>query len=56
MDTLFASKRGLVFGMEKLENKSESEIQVVQHLIDALNIKGAVFSFDSLHCQKKLVS
>lgn len=54
--SVFASKRGLVFGMEKLENKSESEIQVVQHLIDALNIKGAVFSFDSLHCQKKLVS
>jgi hypothetical protein len=54
--SVFASKRGLVFGMEKLENKQESEIQVVQHLIDALNIKGAVFSFDSLHCQKKLAS
>jgi predicted transposase YbfD/YdcC len=42
--------------MEKLENKEKSEIQVVQNLITALDLKGAVFSFDSLHCQKKLVS
>jgi DDE_Tnp_1-associated len=54
--SVFASKRGLVLGMEKFENKSESEIQVVQHLIAALDLKDAVFSFDSLHCQKKLAS
>jgi hypothetical protein len=54
--SVFASKRGLVLGMEKLENKAESEIQTVQRLIGTLEIKGAVFSFDSLHCQKKLAS
>nr|WP_026736524.1 ISAs1 family transposase [Fischerella sp. PCC 9605] len=54
--SIFASKRGLVLGMEKLENKQSSEIQTVQNLIAALEIKGAVFSLDSLHCQKKLAS
>lgn len=54
--SVFASKRGLVLGMEKLENKEESEIVIVQNLIAALDIKDAVFSFDSLHCQKKLAS
>jgi DDE_Tnp_1-associated len=54
--SVFASKRGLVLGMEKLENKQESEIQTVQNLIAVLEIKGAVFSLDSLHCQKKLVN
>jgi DDE_Tnp_1-associated len=54
--SVFASKRGLVIAMKQLKNKEESEIQVVQNLITALDLKGAVFSFDSLHCQKKLAS
>lgn len=54
--SVFASKRGLVLGMEKFDNKKESEIVIVQNLITTLDIKGAVFSFDSLHCQKKLAS
>jgi hypothetical protein len=54
--SIFASKRGLVVGMDKFESKEESEIQVVQNLISALDIEGGVFSFDSLHCQKKLAS
>jgi hypothetical protein len=31
--SIFASKRGLVVGMDKFESKKESEIQVVQNLI-----------------------
>jgi len=54
--SVFASKRGLVLGMEKFENQDKSEIQTVQDLITALDIKGSVFSLDSLHCQKKLAS
>lgn len=54
--SVFASKRGLVVNMEKLENKEESEIAVVQNVIASLDIKDVVFSFDSLHCQKKLAS
>ncbi|WP_414573543.1 hypothetical protein [Nostoc sp. CCY 9925] len=42
--------------MEKFDNKEKSEIAVVQNLIAALDLKDAVFSFDSLHCQKKLAS
>jgi DDE_Tnp_1-associated len=54
--SVFASERGLVVSMDKLENKQESEITTVQNLIAALDIQGAVFSLDSLHCQKKLVN
>lgn len=54
--SVFASKRGLVLSMEKFENKENSEIVIVQNLIAALDLKNAVFSFDSLHCQKKLAS
>jgi len=42
--------------MEEIQNKEEREIVVVQNLIAALELKNAVFSFDSLHCQKKLAS
>lgn len=54
--SVFARKKGLVIGMDKFESKEESEIQVVQNLIATLDIKGVVFSFDSLHCQKKLAN
>ncbi|NEO64970.1 MAG: ISAs1 family transposase [Moorea sp. SIO4G2] len=54
--SVFAGKRGLVLGMDKFENKQASEIGVVQNLIAALDIKDAVFSFDALHCQKKLAN
>jgi DDE_Tnp_1-associated len=54
--SVFAGKRGLVVGMNKFENKKESEIKVVQELITALDLTGVVLTFDSLHCQKKLAS
>jgi DDE_Tnp_1-associated len=54
--SVFAGKRGLVVGMNKFENKKDSEIRVVQELITALDLTGVVLTFDSLHCQKKLVS
>ncbi len=54
--SVFAQNRGLVLGMDKLENKQASEITTVQNLIAVLDIEGAVFSLDALHCQKKLAS
>ena len=54
--SMFASKRGMVVGMKKFENKKESEIKIVQELITVLDLTGIVLTFDSLHCQKKLVS
>ena len=37
-----------------MENKHESEINVVRDLIKLLDLTGVVFTFDALHCQKKL--
>jgi DDE_Tnp_1-associated len=52
--SVFAQNKGLVLGLDKLENKKGSEINTVQNLIVALDIEGAVFSLDALHCQKNL--
>jgi hypothetical protein len=54
--SVFAGKRGLVVGMKKFENKKKSEIGIVQELVTTLDLAGVVFTFDSLHCQKKLVN
>ena len=36
-----------------MHNGSQSEILVVQNLLEALNFKSVCFSFDALHTQKK---
>jgi len=54
--SIFSSKQGVVVGLQPMNNKQKSEIATVQSLIAALDIKGAIFSFDALHCQKKLLS
>ena len=36
-----------------MESKKESEIYVVRELIELLDLSGAVFTMDALHCQKK---
>lgn len=54
--SVFAGKRGLIVGMNKFETKKESEIGIVQELVTAIDLTGIVLTFDSLHCQKKLVS
>lgn len=41
--------------LEKIENKKESEIPVVQKLIKMLDLEGVTFTLDSLHCQKETV-
>ena len=53
--SIFSSKQGVIVGLQTMNNKQSSEIATVQSLIAALDIKGAVFSFDALHCQKKLL-
>ena len=50
----FSQQRKLVLGVKMAENKRESEIKVVQDLIELLDLTGVVLSFDALHCQKKL--
>jgi len=40
--------------LQQFHNKESSEIAVVQALLATLKLQGVIFTFDSLHCQKKL--
>ena len=50
----FSHQRKLVLGVKMMENKGESEINAVRDLIELLDLTNVVFTFDALHCQKKL--
>ena len=54
MVSAFSHQRGEVLGLKVMENKKESEINVVRELIELLDLSGVVFTMDALHCQKKL--
>jgi hypothetical protein len=54
MVSAFSHTRGEVLGLKVMENKHESEIQVVENLLPLLGLQETVFSLDALHCQKKL--
>jgi predicted transposase YbfD/YdcC len=51
--SLFSHQKGLVIGVKVIENKKKSEIVAIQDLLELLDLKGVVFTFDALHCQKK---
>lgn len=51
--SLYCSKKQLVIGKALVDNSKESEIPAVCQLIAALDLQGAVFTLDALHCQKK---
>jgi hypothetical protein len=53
MVSAFSHQRGEVLGLQVMENKTESEINVVRELIELLDLSGVVFTMDALHCQKK---
>lgn len=53
--SVFSQQRGVVVGVQEMENKNESEITVVRNLLESLDLKGYVLSLDALHCQKKLL-
>lgn len=52
--SVFSSRQGIAIALEQFRNKESSEIAVVQALLTTLQLEGVVFTFDSLHCQKKL--
>ncbi|NES00839.1 MAG: ISAs1 family transposase [Symploca sp. SIO1B1] len=54
--SVFSSRCGVAIALEQFRNKESSEIDVVQLLLANLGLTGAVFTFDALHCQKKLSS
>ncbi len=51
--SVFQLRQGLVVAQQVFENGRESEIGVVQSLIEQLQVTGIVFSLDALHLQKK---
>ena len=51
--SVFSSTQGLTISLSQFKNKDNSEITVVQALLEALDISQVVFTFDALHCQKK---
>lgn len=50
---MFSAAQGLTVSLSQYHNKDNSEITVVQTLLEALDLSRVVFTFDALHCQKK---
>lgn len=50
--SVFSHKRGFVLHSQPMENKAISELHVVQQLLGALDLSGAVVTADALHTQK----
>jgi len=40
-----------VLKSQQLEAKHDSELKVVQTMLEALNLEGVVFTLDALHCR-----
>jgi predicted transposase YbfD/YdcC len=49
----FCQEQKLVFSLNKLENKKESEIYCAREIIKNLPFDGQVLTLDALHCQKQ---
>jgi hypothetical protein len=52
--SVFNTRCGVAIALQQFHNRESSEIAVVQALLATLKLQGVVFTFDSLHCQKKL--
>ncbi len=55
MVSLFSQQQGTVVAMAIMENKKESEINVIQELLTQLKLENHLLTLDALHCQKKTV-
>jgi|GEM_PF-2714508 len=53
MVQVLSHQDGLVVGMQAFHNGKQGEAQLVRELIQKLDLKGAVFTADALHSQKK---
>lgn len=54
--SVYSHQQGVVIALKQFQNHEQSEIKVVEQLLQTLNLTGVVFTFDALHCQKKLCS
>ncbi len=50
--SLYSSQQGVVLASQQFESKHDSELKVVQTMLEVLNLEGVVFTLDALHCQK----
>jgi hypothetical protein len=50
--SVYSQQRGIVLGLKEFNNKEDSEIHIVQTLLESLDCQGVVFSMDALHTQK----
>jgi len=53
--SFFSAKKGRVIVLKKFNNKSDSEIKIVQNIIDDLELTGVVITLDAVHCQTETV-
>lgn len=51
--SVFAQRSGLVHQMTHFESGKAYEAEAVRQLVEKLGLKGAIFTLDALHCQKK---
>ena len=49
---MFAHQQGITVDLASLSETENSELSVVQYLIEKLQLEGAVLSLDALHAQK----
>lgn len=54
--SVFSTTQGLTVSLSQFHNQDNSEIALVQAMLEALDLSNVVFSFDALHCQKKPLS
>lgn len=52
MVSLYSSQQGVVLASQQFQSKHNSELKVVQTILDGLQLEGVVFTLDALHCQK----
>ncbi len=52
MVSVYRYNQGIVLASQQFESKHNSELKVVQTMLEALQLEGVVFTMDALHCQK----
>lgn len=51
--SLYCQQQGVVLQAQAFENRHQSELEVVQHLLKVLHLEGNIVTLDALHAQKK---
>lgn len=54
--SVFAQSRGITVDVAALNTTENSELKVVQYLLEKLHLTGVVFTLDALHAQKNTVT